>query len=709
MSEIIHPFGGKKISLETDFCGRKLTIETGELAFLANGAVTVRYGDSVVLGTVVIGNTPTDLDYLPLTVEYEERMYAAGKISGSRFIKREGRASEQATLAARLIDRPIRPLFPKGYRHEIQAIATVLSADLVYDTDVIAMIAISAALALSGAPFAGPIAGVKIGMIDGNLIPFPTTVESQEGKLDLTVAGTGEAIMMVEAGAKEVDEPTIVKALELAHKAMQPAIDLQVELVKRVKVQPLEHKVELVDQDLEKRIAAFLQERIGPAVRHEDHYARHKAINNLREETIAHMNETASQFSKNDVAEAFEAAIKQDVRKAILDEGVRPDKRKSGDIRPLSSKVSILPRTHGSAIFTRGTTQVLNVTTLAPPSYAQMVDTMDEATTKRFMHHYNFPPYSVGETRPLRSPGRREIGHGALAERALEAVLPTEDEFPYAIRSVSEVMTSNGSTSMASVCAGTLSLMDAGVPITKPVSGIAMGLVISGSKYVILSDIMGDEDFAGDMDFKVAGTSAGITALQMDIKVKGITHKIMAEALAQAKTGRALILKHMLSTLATPRPQLPATAPRITTIKINPTKIREVIGKGGETINRIIADTGAEIDIKDDGTVIVSAVEASGAEKAIAAIEAITAELAVGQIYDGTVVKTLEFGAFVEVLPGKEGLVHISELASYRVAKVEDIVKEGDKIRVKVVGVDDRGRVRLSKKALEPGTKNERN
>ena len=699
MADIIHPFGGKKIKLETEFCGRPLIIESGQVAFLADGAVTVRYGDTVVLGTVAVAKTPVDADYFPMMIDYEERMYAAGKISGSRFVKREGRASDRATLAARLIDRPIRPLFPKGYRHEVQGIATILSADLVYATDIIAMIAVSAAMTLSGAPFAGPIAGVKIGMTNGTLIPYPTNVEIEQGKLDLTVAGTAEAIMMVEAGAREIDEPTMVKALELAHEVIQPVIKLQQDLAKQVGVTPLDYEQELVDKDLEERIEAFLQAKLGPAVRHEDHYRRHRAIENLREETLAHFAEQESQFSKRDVNFAFEEALKDEVRRAILEEGTRPDNRKFDQIRPLSSQVGVLPRTHGSSIFTRGTTQVINVTTLAPPQYAQTIDTMEEDTTKRFMHHYNFPPYSVGEIKPMRSPGRREIVHGALAERALEPILPALEDFPYAIRSVSEVVSSNGSTSMASVCASTLSLMDAGVPILKPVAGIAMGLIKGEDKHVILSDIAGAEDFAGDMDFKVAGTDEGITALQMDIKIKGITPRVMSDALNQAKTGRKIIMDHILSILPKSRPQLAATAPRITKIKIDPEKIRLVIGKGGETINRIIADTGAEIDIQEDGLVIVSSVEAEGSAKAIAAIEAIVEDPEIGQVYDGVVVKTLDFGAFVEILPGKEGLVHISELADHHVAQVNDVVKEGDKIKVKLIGIDERGRLKLSKKA----------
>lgn len=705
MSDIINPFNKKQLKLTTQFCGRDLTIETGNLAFLADGAVTVTYGETVVLGTSVVSNTVREgMDYFPLLIDYEEKMYASGKISGSRFIKREARPSEAAILACRLIDRPIRPLFPKGFRNDIQCIATVVSADLVYSSDIIAMIAVSAALSLTGAPFAGPIGGVRVGLINGELKAFPTNEEMKDSKLDLVVAGTRDAIMMVEAGANEVDEDTMIKAIELGHKAIQPVIDLQEQLAKEMDVQPREFELELIDQDLQQRIESFLQEKLGPAIRHEDHYERHNAIRTLKEETIEHFVGEGGEYSKNDVGQAFENAVKADVRRSILEEDARPDNRTREQIRPLSSQVGVLPKVHGSSIFTRGTTQALNITTLAPPSYGMLIDTMEEDVTKHFMHHYNFTPYSTGEARPLRGPGRREIGHGALAERALEPMIPDVEEFPYTIRAVSEIVSSNGSTSMASVCSTTLSLMDAGVPLKKPVSGIAMGLITDNDKYVILSDIAGAEDFAGDMDFKVAGTADGITALQMDIKVKGLTPKIMEDALAQAKRGRAQIMEHMLSTLSAPRASLSPNAPRITQIKINPEKIREVIGKGGETINRIIDETGAEIDIKDDGVIFISSVKAEGAEAAIAQIKAITAEPEVGQIYQGRVVKIMDFGAFVEIMPGKDGLVHISELANERVEKVSDVVREGDTIRVKLIAVDDKGRINLSKKQAEPGT-----
>lgn len=705
MSNIIHPFGGKQISLETEFCGRKLTIETGTMAFLADGAVTVRYGDTLILGTAVVVHQPREgTDFFPLTIDYEERMYAAGKISGSRFIKREAKPSEAATLAARLIDRPIRPLFPKGYRNEVQGIATILAADPEYSTDVLGMTAISAALTLTGAPFAGPIAGVKVGRIDGKLAAFPTNEELTGSDLELTVAGTKDAIMMVEAGANEIDEETMVKALELAHKSLQPAIELQEKLAKELAVEPREFEPMKMDEELEKAMEKFLHDKLGPAVRHESHWERHRTVLNLKEAVYEHFaSEHPDKYERAHLDMAFDAAIKAEVRRAILQEGERPDKRKSDEIRPLSSVVGMVPRVHGSAVFTRGSTQVLNITTLASPSFAMLIDTMEEDVKKHFMHHYNFPPYSTGEAKFMRSPGRREIGHGALAERALEPVIPSQEDFPYVIRTVSEAITSNGSTSMASVCGATLSLMDAGVPIRKPVSGIAMGLMTSGDDYTILSDIAGAEDFAGDMDFKVAGTSDGITALQMDIKVTGITPKIMAEALKQAKTGRAHILKHMLEVLPETRGELGEHAPRILKLRISPDKIRDVIGKGGDTINGIIEQTGAEIDIQDDGLVFIAAPpgNAKGAEEAIEIIKGLTEDPEVGQIYKGKVVKIMEFGAFVEIMPGRDGLLHISEIADHHVDQVTDELSEGDEVTVKLVEVDDRGRLRLSKRAIE--------
>jgi polyribonucleotide nucleotidyltransferase len=697
--DIINPFGAKTLTFETEFCGRKLTIETGKMAFLADGAVTVRYGDTIVLGTATVSNQPREgIDFFPLMIDYEERFYASGKISGSRFIKREGRSSENATLAARLIDRPIRPLFPKGYRNDVQGVATILSADLVYSADIIAMIAISTAMMLSGAPFEGPVAGVRIGMIDGKLIAYPTAEEMEKSDLDLTVAGTKDAIMMVEAGANEVDEAKMIEAIELAHKSIQPVIKLQEEVVKALGTKEKEFELFKTDSDLYARVVKFLEPKLGPAVRHQDHYQRHDALRNLEKESIEQF---GNDYPHADIKVAFGKVIDYEIRRAILEDNARPDGRKTTEIRPISSQVGILPRAHGSALFTRGLTQVLNVTTLASTSYAQLIDTMEQDTTKRYMHHYNFPGYSTGEVRPMRSPGRREIGHGALAERALLPVIPAVEDFPYTIRTVSEAISSSGSTSMASVCGSTLSLMDAGVPIRKPVAGIAMGLITDGDKYVILSDIQGAEDFAGDMDFKVAGTDDGITALQMDIKVKGITPTIMKDALAQAHTGREHIMAKMMEVIDKPRPELAPHAPRITKLMINPEKIREVIGKGGETINRIIAETGVEIDIEDSGLVMIASSTGEAAEAAIAMIQGLVAEPEVGTIYTGTVVKIMEFGAFVNIMPGRDGLVHISQLADTRVDRVEDIVSVGDTVKVKLVEIDGQGRLNLSLKAAQ--------
>lgn len=706
MSNIIHPFNGKQEKVETEFCGKTLSIETGQMAFLADGAVTVQYGDTVVLGTAVVSRTPREgSDFFPMMIDYEEKMYAAGKISGSRFIKREGRASDQATLAARLIDRPIRPLFPEGFRNEVQCIATVLSTDMEHSTEILGMTAISSALMLTGAPFDGPIAGVNVGLVDGELVAFPNAEQMQKSDLDLTVAGTKDAIMMVEAGANEVDEDTMLKALNLAHEAIQPLIKLQEELAEKIQPEKLEYQLQGGDEELEKAMEEFLSDKLGTAIRHEDRWERHRGFNNLKEAVFEHFaSKHPDKFERAHIEESFEKAIKTDVRRAILDEDARPDKRKPEDIRTLSSDVGILPRVHGSGLFTRGSTQVLNITTLASPNFAQVIDTMEEDVKKHFMHHYNFPGYSTGEVRPMRSPGRREIGHGALAERALEPVIPSQDDFPYVIRTVSEVVTSNGSTSMASVCGGTLSLMDAGVPIKSPVSGIAMGLMMAeDGTYKILSDIAGEEDFAGDMDFKVAGTDQGITALQMDIKVRGITTKIMGEALTQAKGGRDHILKHLKSVINEPRQEISSRAPRILQYKISPDKIREVIGKGGETINRIIDETGAQIDIEDDGLVHISAEQGNseGAEKALQTIKGLTQEPEVGAVYEGKVVRLMEYGAFVEIMPGKDGLLHISELGEEHVDDINDELSEGDIVKVKLISVDDMGRLKLSKKAVE--------
>ena len=704
MAETINPFGKKIIKVSTDFCGRELSLEVGRVGFRTSGSVIARYGDTVVLGTAMVSPEAVHgMDYFPLSIDYEERFYAAGKISGSRFIKREGRPSDEAILIGRLIDRPIRPLWPKGYRHEVQGVATVLSMDPDFRPDAIAMIAMSAAFMLTGVPFEGPVAGVRIGLEDGKPKAFLSSKAYEEGELDLVVAGTKDAIMMVEAGASEVSEDTIVEALAYGHKAIQPAIELQNELVKKIGTTPQEYELVLPAEDIIKSVDDWTKDKLGAALR-APYPERNAMVASLRlkmhEEFEKKLGEEEFAAVKAVYDEALDMALHKDVRTGILGEGIRPDGRKSTEIRPLSSEVGILPRAHGSSLFTRGVTQALNVVTLAPLSYVQLVDTMEREGERRYMHHYNAPGYTVGEVRRLGSPGRREIGHGYLAERALTAVLPAEADFPYTMRSVTEIMSQNGSTSMAATCSSCMALMDAGVPLKAPVSGIAMGLMIDGKKSVILSDIADAEDFAGDMDFKVAGTEKGITALQMDMKVHGLPVETLKQALMQGKDGRAEILKHMLSTIAEPRKDLSPYAPRVEAITINPELIRTVIGKGGETINKIIAETGAEIDIKDDGTVMIASPDKGSIDAAIKWVRDLTAEPEVGKIYENCrVVSVLDFGAFVEILPGKEGLVHVSEMKEERVEKPSDVVKEGDKVTVKLVAIDDRGRLQLSMKA----------
>lgn len=703
MGDIINPFGKDIIIVETDFCGKKLSLEVNRLGFRTSASVLVRYGDTVVLGTAMVSDkSVTGMDYFPLSIDYEEKMYAAGKISGSRFIKREGRPSDDAILIGRLIDRPIRPLWPKGYRHEVQGVATVLSMDPSFRPDMIAMIAVSTAFMLTGAPFDGPVAGLRVAMVDGAYKAFATPQELDEGKLDLVVAGTENAIMMVEAGANEATEAEVADALVFAQKAMQPAIALQQELVAKVGVTAQEYELVKPSEDIQAAVDAFLEGKMGEKLR-APMAERHARMHTLRESLLEHFaTQLGDDFAdvKREYEDAFAVAANKDVRRDILEDGVRPDGRGFTDIRPLSSQTGLLPRTHGSSIFTRGLTQALNVVTLAPLSYAQIVDTMEREGERRYMHHYNAPGYTVGEVRRLGSPGRREIGHGYLAERALLPVLPSEAAFPYAIRSVTEIMSQNGSTSMAATCSSCLALMDAGVPLKRPVSGIAMGLMKEGDKIIILSDIADAEDFAGDMDFKVTGTAEGITALQMDMKVHGLPVSVLRDALMQAKQGRAHILDHMLSVIAAPRPSLSPYAPRVESIKINPDKIREVIGKGGEMIQKITGETGAEIDIKDDGTIMIASPDGASIEKAIQWIQSIVEEPEVGRIYkDVPVVSVMDFGAFVQILPGKDGLVHVSEMADERVAKPSDVVKEGDRVTVKLVAIDDRGRLQLSMKA----------
>lgn len=706
----INPFGKDIVSVSTDFCGKKLTLEVGRVGFRTSASVIARYGDTVVLGTAMVGNkAPEGMDYFPLSIDYEEKMYAAGKISGSRFIKREGRPSDDAILISRLIDRPIRPLWPKGYRHEVQGVASVLSMDPDFRPDMIAMVAVSAAFMLTGAPFEGPVAGLRIGMRDGEFVPFAPAKELNNGKLDLVVAGTKDAIMMVEAGANEATEDEVAKALEFAHKQIQPAIKLQQDLVKKIGVTSQEYELNLPDTAVQKEVDEWVHGKLGAKLR-APYPERNELVNDLREkfhdDFVAKFGDDYDD-NRGAYDEAFTMALHKDVRDGIVKENIRPDGRKLDEIRSLSSEVGILPRTHGSSLFTRGVTQALNIVTLAPTSYSQMVDTMEKDEERRYFHHYNAPGYTVGEVRRLGSPGRREIGHGYLAERAIVAVLPDEAEFPYTIRSVTEIMSQNGSTSMAATCSSCLALMDAGVPLKRPVSGIAMGLMLDGNKPYILSDIADAEDFAGDMDFKVTGTTKGITALQMDMKVHGLSPEILKQALVQGREGRLFILKHMLEALEGSKLELSPYAPRVEAIKIDPDKIREVIGKGGETINKIIAETGAEIDIKDDGTIMIASPDKTSIDAAKQFIAHLTAEPEVGAIYENCrVVSVLDFGAFVEILPGKEGLVHVSEMKEERVNKPSDVVKEGDKVSVKLVSIDDRGRLQLSMKAArEQGQK----
>ncbi len=704
MGQTINPYGKQIISVSTDFCGRTLTLEVNRVGFRSSASVIVRYGDTVVLGTAMVSPKPVvNMDYFPLSIDYEEKMYAAGKISGSRFIKREGRPSDDAILIGRLIDRPIRPLWPKGYRHEVQGVATVLSMDPSFRPDMVAMIATSAALMLTGAPFDGPVAGVRVGMVDGKYKAFASAEELDNGKLDLVVAGTHDAIMMVEAGANEATEEEVVAALEFAQEAIRPAIELQKELCEKVGVTAQEYKLTLPSEEIQAEVDAFLDGKMGEKLR-APMAERHARMHTLRESLLAHF---AEKLGEDDFAavqrqyeDAFAVAANKDVRRDIIEDGVRPDGRQFTEIRPLSSETSLLPRAHGSSLFTRGLTQALNVVTLAPLSYAQIVDTMEREGERRYMHHYNAPGYTVGEVKRLGSPGRREIGHGYLAERAIYPMLPTEAEFPYTIRSVTEIMSQNGSTSMAATCSSCLALMDAGVPLKRPVSGIAMGLMVEGDRHIILSDIADAEDFAGDMDFKVTGTVKGITALQMDMKVHGLPVEVLRQALAQAKEGRGFILEHMLSVMAGPRDHLSPYAPRVETIKINPDKIREVIGKGGETIQKITKETGAEIDIQDDGTIMIASPDGASIDAAKKWIQDITAEPEVGAIYkDVPVVSVMDFGAFVQILPGKDGLVHVSEMSEERVGKPSDVVSEGDKVTVKLIAIDDRGRLQLSMKA----------
>ncbi len=724
--DIINPSGKKTFKVETDFCGRPLSLEVNRVGFRTTSSVLVSYGDTVVLGSVVVGTKPVVQDFFPLSIDYEEKYYASGKISSSKFIKREGKPSDNAVLIGRLIDRPIRPLFPKGYRQEVQVVTTVLSMDPNFRPDVIAMIAASSALMLAGVPFDGPIAGLRIGRVNGEYKAFLTPEEREASDLDLVVAGKDSGITMVEAGANEVPEDVIIGGLEWGLKMIQPAIKLQNELRKKVGVEELEYTLVLPSEEAQKKVDEWMVGKLGDELRTQNTVERNQLIDEIKwqmhdefaqeisdeeagvtdkmsdEEKMTTKTEYYDEHFRADYSEAFELAVKKDVRKHIIEDGIRPDGRKLDEVRPLSSQVGILPRTHGSSLFTRGVTQAMNIVTLAPLSYAQIEDTMEVTDGKRrYMHHYNAPSYTVGEVGRIGSPGRREIGHGYLAERALIPVLPSEEDFPYAIRSVTEIMSQNGSTSMAATCSSCLALMDAGVPLKRPVAGVAMGLMMDGDKPYVLTDLMDAEDFAGDMDFKVTGTTEGITALQMDMKVHGLPVSVLSEAIKKAHDGRMFIMKHMLSVLEGPRDHLSPYAPRIEKLMINPDKIGTIIGKGGETINKITTETGAEVNIEENGLITVSAADNEKIEKALNWIKSLVEEPEPGKIYNGKVVSIKDFGAFVNILPGIDGMLHISQISEKRIEKVTDALQVGDEIRVRLDAIDDKGRLSLSMKGVD--------
>ncbi|GLI92492.1 polyribonucleotide nucleotidyltransferase [Methylocystis echinoides] len=690
---------------ELDWAGRKLVLETGKVARQADGAVVASWGETTVLATVVSAKAPKPgQDFFPLTVNYQEKAFAAGRIPGGYF-KREGRPSERETLISRLIDRPIRPLFPDGYRCDTQVIVTVLSHDLENDPDVLAMVAASAALTLSGIPFMGPIGGARVGYINGQLKLNPTIEEMKLSELDLVVAGTQDAVLMVESEAKELSEETMLEAVMTGHRGFQPVLDAIIRLAERAAKDPRE----LVTQDrseLERRIAEIAEAELREAYKITVKQDRYAAVDGVKAKVLAELFPEGGEqtYTKEQVGEVFKELQAKVVRWNILDTGVRIDGRDVKTVRPIVSEVGVLPRTHGSALFTRGETQALVVATLGTGEDEQFVDSLEGTYKERFLLHYNFPPYSVGETGRMGSPGRREIGHGKLAWRAIRPMLPAAAEFPYTLRIVSEITESNGSSSMATVCGASLALMDAGVPLKSPTAGIAMGLILEGARFAVLSDILGDEDHLGDMDFKVAGTSNGVTSLQMDIKIAGITEEIMRVALAQARDGRIHILGEMAKALTTSRAELGEFAPRIETLKIPTDKIRDVIGSGGKVIREIVEKTGAKINIEDDGTVKVASADGNSIKAAINWIKSIASDPEVGMIYEGTVVKTADFGAFVNFFGAKDGLVHISQLSKQRVAKTTDVVKEGDRVKVKLLGFDDRGKVRLSMRVVDQVT-----
>lgn len=722
--EIINPNGKSLIRVAKEWQGRELSLEVNRVGFRTTSSVLVKYGDTVVLGSVVVGTKPVVQDFFPLSIDYEERFYASGKISGSKFIKREGKPSDNAVLVGRLIDRPIRPLFPKGYRQEVQVVTTVLSMDPDFRPDMVAMIAASSALMNAGVPFDGPVAGLRVGRVGGEFRAFLTEKERDESDLDLVVACKDGKVMMVEAGANEVKEEVIIEAMRWVVENVQPALDLQRELKERMGVEEREYSLVLPDEEIQEEVNAWTEGKFGDKVRgnvlertqilDDLKYAMHDelALKYGEGETSNEKVEWYDANLRDKYNQAFELAVHAEVRRSIVEDGERPDGRKLDEVRPLSSQVGILPRTHGSSLFTRGVTQAMNIVTLAPLSFAQIVDTMEvNDGERRYMHHYNAPAYTVGEVGRMGSPGRREIGHGYLAERALLPVLPPAEDFPYAIRSVTEIMSQNGSTSMAATCSSCMALMDAGVPLKRPVSGVAMGLMVDVPKgkevtkedidnAYVLTDLMDAEDFAGDMDFKVTGTSEGITALQMDMKVHGLPVEIMEKAIQQSHKGRMFILEHLVSVIAKPKENLSPYAPRIEKIMVNPDKIGAIIGKGGETINKITSETGATVDIDDSGLVTIASQDTESIEKALKWVKSLVEEPEVGKIYEGEVVSIKDFGAFVNILPGIDGMLHISQISEKRLAKVEDELKVGQKVKVKLVAIDEKGRLSLSMKGL---------
>ena len=700
MTKVIQT-GKDIIRVSTDWLGRELSMEVNKVGFRTTASVIVRYGDTVVLGIADSGEVNPNLDYFPLSIDYEEKYYASGKISSSRFIKREGRPSDEAILIGRLIDRPIRPLFPKGYRNECQVVTTVLSMDPAFRPDAVAMLAASAALMLTGVPFDGPIAGLRIGLDEqDNFRAFMSRSELEQSQLDLFVAGKTDKVMMVEAGANEVSEDTLADAFAWALEQIKPALDLQLEL--RDLVQPEAQSYQLVtpDEQIAEQVESYLSDKLPDDLR-VTYAERNPRIAEIKQAMLEHFQADYDEATwlerQADYLDAFDKVMHQNVRQGIIERGIRPDGRQLDEIRPLSSEVHLLPRTHGSSLFTRGLTQALNIVTLAPLSYAQLVDTMEVTDgERRYMHHYNAPGYTVGEIKRLGAPGRREVGHGYLAERALLPMLPDKEDFPYAIRSVTEIMSQNGSTSMAATCSSCLALMDAGVPLKRPVSGVAMGLIVDGDRHFVLTDLADQEDFAGDMDFKCTGTTEGITALQMDMKVHGLPVDILRDALKQAKQGRAKILTHMLRTIAEPRAELSPYAPRIEKLLVNPDKIGSIIGKGGETINKITSETGVEIDIDESGLVTFASTDGEKMQRAIDWVKGLVEEPEVGKVYTGTVVGLKDFGAFINILPGVDGMLHVSKIAERRISSPDEVLKVGQKVRVKLTLIDDKGRLSLT-------------